>query len=192
MSPNNHRITRRVIKCGKDSRRFLRIRANSTISYMVPFRGFPRYGWPMDIKKAQFRIEHLSGHSAVLITTIVWHCKYREIFWNIKGFGAKFGEKVLSLRKIQDYEWRGTHQTFGATYGQSRKKAFHTKCGDNHTQHNRALIGYQRNTDIIVTIKPNTPTTVLTISITSSSFSFRSCLRPRFCFSLCWEKKLLK
>ena len=44
---------------------------------------------PMDIKKAQFRIEHLSGYSSVLITTIVWHYKSRNNNRKSKGFGAE-------------------------------------------------------------------------------------------------------
>ena len=41
---------------------------------------------PMDIKKAQFRIEHLSGCSTVLhVQRLIWHCKHSDNIWKNKG-----------------------------------------------------------------------------------------------------------
>ena len=45
----------------------------------------------MDIKKAQFRIEHLTGHSSVWTNhNVIWHCKYGDNIWNDKRKGGNF------------------------------------------------------------------------------------------------------
>lgn len=43
----------------------------------------------MGIKKAQFRIEHLTGYSSVWTDhNVIWHCKDGDNIWFCKGKGV--------------------------------------------------------------------------------------------------------